>query len=221
MAGPLISAVMPTYNRRQYIPAAIRCFLAQTYSNKELVIVDNGTDHVEDLIPAGVRYEHVGSLKLSTGEMRNRACALSTGPIICHWDDDDWSHPKRMAEQRKLMMSMSVSLAGYNRMYFIDEEKGRAWEYSNPDAYALGTSLMYTREYWKTGKFPDKSVGEDTMFIGRAVKRRALAAMAAGDRLIARIHKDNTCDKTQWLGMSPMYTEIPFASVYRLMQVSA
>jgi len=41
---PLISCIMPTYNRRPFLPLALRCFLDQDYPNKELIIVDDGED---------------------------------------------------------------------------------------------------------------------------------------------------------------------------------
>ena len=40
---PLVSCIMPTYNRREFVPLAIRYFLRQDYANKELIIIDDGT----------------------------------------------------------------------------------------------------------------------------------------------------------------------------------
>ena len=51
----LVSCVMPTHNRRDFILTAIDCFLNQTYPEKELVIVDDGSDRVKDIIPADPR----------------------------------------------------------------------------------------------------------------------------------------------------------------------
>jgi glycosyltransferase involved in cell wall biosynthesis len=215
---PLISCLMPTCDRREFIPQALACFEAQTYPHKQLVIVDNGQDSIQDLAESCRRviYKHVGTEKLSTGEMRNRACALATGTIFCHWDDDDYSHPKRMVEQFRMMQSMSVSLVGYNAMYFLDEEQQQAWLYSNPEFYALGTSLMYTKDYWRGGKFPDLDVAEDSAFIERAQYRRAMSVGVANDRLIARIHGKNTCDKRRYM-LPPMWTETPYEFVRSMM----
>ena len=49
---PLASCIMPTYNRRQFIPRAVAYFLAQDYPNLELVVVDDGSDPIDDLLPA-------------------------------------------------------------------------------------------------------------------------------------------------------------------------
>ena len=42
---------MPTFNRRSYVPQALRCFLRQDYPNLELLIVDDGSDPVRDCVP--------------------------------------------------------------------------------------------------------------------------------------------------------------------------
>jgi len=51
MACPLVSYIMPTYNRRQFVPQAIKYFLRQDYPQKELIILDDGTDKIRDLVP--------------------------------------------------------------------------------------------------------------------------------------------------------------------------
>lgn len=88
---PLVSCIMPTYNRRQFIPNAIRCFRSQDYPNKELLIVDDGTHAVSDLVPPDpqVRYLRLPS-RQAIGAKRNLACEQSSGFFIAHWDDDDW-----------------------------------------------------------------------------------------------------------------------------------
>jgi cellulose synthase/poly-beta-1,6-N-acetylglucosamine synthase-like glycosyltransferase len=48
---PLVSCIMPTYNRRRFVPEAIRLFLAQDYPKKELLVLDDGEDTIVDLIP--------------------------------------------------------------------------------------------------------------------------------------------------------------------------
>jgi len=51
---PVVSCIMPTYNRRKFVPQAIRYFLRQSYEPKELLIIDDGSDPVNDLVPVNV-----------------------------------------------------------------------------------------------------------------------------------------------------------------------
>ena len=91
---------MPTFNRRSYLPQAIRCFLRQDYPNLELIVVDDGSDPVRDCVPEDERIRYVrldGKLKI--GAKRNLACGLARGEFIVHWDDDDWYPPHRVSAQ--------------------------------------------------------------------------------------------------------------------------
>src|SRR5205823_6114796 len=56
---PMVSCIMPTADRRRFVPNAIRYFVRQTYSNSELLIVDDGDDNVADLVPASDRIRHI------------------------------------------------------------------------------------------------------------------------------------------------------------------
>jgi hypothetical protein len=49
---PLVSCIMPTAHRRVFVPQAIRYFLRQDYPNRELIIADDGTDAIGDLLPS-------------------------------------------------------------------------------------------------------------------------------------------------------------------------
>ena len=72
---PLVSCIMPTYNRRRFVPLAIGYFLRQDYPNRELIIVDDGTDPVQDLVPDDPRIRYMSlEAKHSIGAKRNLAC---------------------------------------------------------------------------------------------------------------------------------------------------
>src|SRR5205823_462641 len=46
LRSPLVSCIMPTYNRRPFLPLALDAFHNQDYLNKELLVIDDGTDPV-------------------------------------------------------------------------------------------------------------------------------------------------------------------------------
>src|SRR5574341_1894161 len=90
-AYPLVSCIMPTYNRYRFVPQAIRYFLEQDYPHKELIIIDDSPVKASIDIPDGeaIRYFHQLGRR-SLGEKRNYAITHCRGEIIMHWDDDDW-----------------------------------------------------------------------------------------------------------------------------------
>ena len=49
MPAPFVSCVMPTYNRRRFIPQALRCFANRTYRNTELIVVDDSERSMRSL----------------------------------------------------------------------------------------------------------------------------------------------------------------------------
>src|SRR5258706_7660643 len=98
--SPLVPCVLPTANRRSFVPQAIRCFQAQDYPNRELVILDDGADSVADLIPTDpcIRYIRLTGNR-TLGRKRNDCVEASRGDLIMHWDDDDWMATHRISYQ--------------------------------------------------------------------------------------------------------------------------
>ncbi len=104
-SDPLVSCLMVTADRHDYARRAIACFRAQTHANRELVVLDNGTAPMEHLL-AGVPvdrvvYRHVSKREGTfIGGLRNESLGMARGDVIApQWDDDDWSHPDRLARQ--------------------------------------------------------------------------------------------------------------------------
>jgi hypothetical protein len=56
---PWVSCIMPTANRRRFVARSLACFFEQDYPNCELVVVDEGADRVEDLMPSNARIRYV------------------------------------------------------------------------------------------------------------------------------------------------------------------
>lgn len=82
-AFPLISCIMPTANRRRFVPQAIRYFQAQDYPNREEVILDDGADSIEDLIPDDPCIRYIRQTgKRTLDRKRNEAVEACQGRFI-------------------------------------------------------------------------------------------------------------------------------------------
>lgn len=196
---PLVSCVMPTSGRRLFVPRAIGYFLRQTYENRELVILDDGPDSVEDLVPDDprIRYERLAGRKRSIGAKRNLACEAARGDLILHWDDDDWMADGRVALQVAALLGEDADACGLDRLLFLDPGGPRAWEYryTGPRRpWLAGGTLCYTREAWRRHPFPDLRAGEDTRFVWSRAVRRAIA-IPDPSFYVALIHPGNTSPK--------------------------
>lgn len=170
--APLVSCIMPTANRRPFVPRAIHYFLRQDYEPKELLIVDDGADPIGDLVPADDRIKYIRLDKtITVGAKRNFACEKARGEIIVHWDDDDWHAPHQISYQVNALCSTKKSVCGINRLLFYDTVEGQAWQYLYPPgrkAWLSGSSLCYTRAFWSSHRFADIDVGEDGRFVWAA-----------------------------------------------------
>jgi len=162
---------MPTFNRRAFVPMAIKCFLAQDYPEIELIIVDDGTDRVADLIPNDPRIRYVPlEAKIKLGLKRNYANEQSKGEFIINWDDDDWSSPLRVTRQVQPMIDNPlIELTGTSQIFYFTfgqpREKTLAYIYSSTSKPPWLGGIAYRRSVWERLRFDDgPRVGEDTRF---------------------------------------------------------
>jgi glycosyltransferase involved in cell wall biosynthesis len=208
---PLISCVMPIRNRREYIAGAVACFKRQTWPRKELIVVDNSDEPIKDLVLEYADcYDYVGPEPKTVGWMRNRCAELARGELIAHFDSDDWSHPSRLLDQWKLLISQQAGLVGYRSMPFIDEEKREAWLYQGEPRFALGTSFLYTKHFWRAHKFKELGVAEDGDLLQRV---GGAVSVDAKDRMVARIHAGNTSKKRGVISEGQFWRRMDYATV--------
>ncbi|HEX6482488.1 MAG TPA: glycosyltransferase [Ktedonobacteraceae bacterium] len=195
---PLVSCIMPTYNRRMYVPQAIRYFLRQDYPNCELIILDDGTSSVEDLIPSDQRIRYVRlDKRMILGAKRNLACELAHGSLIAHWDDDDWIAPHRLRSQVELLESQQADLCGASRQLYYKPIDDKAWLYEyfpSTRRVPIGNTLCYRKALWAGSPFPEITIGEDTRFIWSNA-RKNVALIPDHTLYIGLIHQNNTSQK--------------------------
>jgi glycosyltransferase involved in cell wall biosynthesis len=185
---PLVSCVMPTWNRRPFIPCAIDCFLRQDYDRRELVILDDGEEPIEDLIPADPRIKYIfENRRRITGDKRNRVCQLAAGELICHWDDDDWSAPGRISHQVDILQASGKPVTGFSNLLFwnLNQKEARMFA-SSITGYVCGTTLCYTKEFWTVRNFKNRQVASDNDFVYPIIK--SIAATKETEYVVARIH---------------------------------
>lgn len=131
MEDEKVSVVISTYNRFQYLQDAIQSVKSQTYTNVEIIVVNDCSTQNEyythDWAANGVNILHlpVNSRELfgypSSGFVKNRGVELSTGSYIAYLDDDDIWFPRKLELQMKAMketgwkMSSTDGIIGIGR----------------------------------------------------------------------------------------------------------
>lgn len=126
MKQPLVSVIMPCYNMEQFITDTIRSVISQTYTDWELLIVDDtSTDGTvalvqsfaeqDDRIRLSVNAEHAG-----IAPTRNRCIEKATGRYLAFLDADDVWHPDKLQQQLQFMQEHKVGFS-YSSYDLIDE----------------------------------------------------------------------------------------------------
>ena len=100
----LVSVIMPAYNAENYIGDAIESVLAQTYSNWELIVIDDGsTDRTSDVVRQIAanesRIKYVRQENSRLGKARNNGIQNSCGKLIAFLDSDDLWLPQKLEMQ--------------------------------------------------------------------------------------------------------------------------
>ncbi len=95
MNNPLVSVIVPVYNVEKYLPRCITSILLQTYSNIELLLVNDGsTDRsgriCDDYEKADNRIKVIHKSNSGVSESRNAGIAVASGEFIVFVDSDDW-----------------------------------------------------------------------------------------------------------------------------------
>ena len=97
-----LSIILPVYNCEMYLRESIDSILNQSYSDFELLIINDGsTDHSLDLINSydDPRISVFDQANQGLAATLNRGLALASGEYIARMDQDDISHPERLAIQ--------------------------------------------------------------------------------------------------------------------------
>lgn len=196
--APLVSCIMPTHNRRQFVPQAIQQFLRQDWPNAELIVVDDGDDKVADLIPPDLRIRYIAlDGRRTIGAKRNLACEAARGEIILHWDDDDWMADNRIRRQAEHLLASGADLSGLPSLYFHEPATGGTWQFTSParhQKWIAGATFCYRKDLWRAAPFEDVDVGEDMRFLWNG-RRKKVVPLAEPGLYVARLHPGNTSSK--------------------------
>jgi len=103
---PKVSVIIPTYNRRELVQEAIDSVLAQTYTDYEIIVVDDGsTDGTREALQEryGDRIRYVWQENQGESAARNRGIEMARGEYIAFLDSDDVWLPEKLSKQVNLL----------------------------------------------------------------------------------------------------------------------
>lgn len=131
-ATPRVSTLMPTLNAARFFEETLASFLAQTYDNLELVVVDGGSTDETVAIAEQHARANPGRIKVvsradGSGPCARRNVALehAEGELICWLDADDLWSPTKVAEQVQVMRERPEVGLVYSDFETFDSDTGR------------------------------------------------------------------------------------------------
>jgi glycosyltransferase involved in cell wall biosynthesis len=197
---PLVSCLCVTRGKSMKLARAVECFHAQSYPNRELVLVVEEDDaetlaaveqHLNGARGGNVRVHVVSvSPKLSLGELRNRAVAVCNGEYFCQWDDDDWFHVDRITRQVSGVTRAFQSATLLTSWLVFDVDTGDA--YQSLVRLWEGSILCKKSVLSETLRYPAMPRMEDAFFVNDLIAAVGVLPQIAPTLYIYEIHRKNT-----------------------------
>jgi glycosyltransferase involved in cell wall biosynthesis len=175
-----VSCLMVTRDRLALAKRSIRCFAAQTWPNRELVVVSDGDPRVQGGLEryaaalglANVRFIREPRPDMSLGALRNIAMAQASGDIVCQWDDDDCYHPDRIRAQLEHMLKDSAHACFLtDQLQYREDDNTVRWidwslGVSIRDHLIPGTLMMFRDDRFRYPEAgADARRGEDSVLL--------------------------------------------------------
>jgi glycosyltransferase involved in cell wall biosynthesis len=202
---PFVSICTPTFNRRPFVQTMFQCFQNQTYpkDRMEWIIVDDGTDKIEDLIKAAnipqIQYYPLDK-KMTLGAKRNFTHSKTKGSILVYMDDDDYYPPERVAHAVETLQSHPQALcAGSSEIYVYFKHISKMYRGGPYNAnHATAGTFAFKRELLNQTKYNETAcLAEEREFL----KNYTIPFVQLDPRktILVFSHIQNTFDKKRLL----------------------
>lgn len=156
---PLISVILPTFNRADLLPRAINSVLDQTYQNWELIVWDDGsTDHTKEIVKSfldkRILYIHDNNHGMSYA--LNNAIKKSVAGFIAFLDDDDEWIDYKLSLQMDILKyypDIDMVFGNYHNVNLAKGQIGIGFEQNNIALRELKKEKIQERVFRITGNF--------------------------------------------------------------------
>ena len=168
---PKVSVIIPTYNRAPLISEAIDSVLAQTFTDFEIIVVDDeSTDDTEAVVKAyGDRVTYVWTPNGGTGHARNVGMQHATGEYLTFLDSDDVLYPyaldleTRLLERFPGVSMVCAEVTGFNERGIIERYHLKSYHESSFRDPSVTYDAIFPSSIplLETGAIPEDVIRED------------------------------------------------------------
>lgn len=173
--GPLVSIIVPVYNCEKYVEATITSLCSQSYSNLEILVVDDGsTDKTAEIVEAlALQDPRIELIKLGNNQgvyrTRNTGLRACSGYIVTVNDGDDYAHPRKIERQVGPILNSTNIIFTISDLVRLNScgEMGKREVY--PVQRLNTASLTFLREKVlnECGEWDETKFGADSEFLFR------------------------------------------------------
>jgi glycosyltransferase involved in cell wall biosynthesis len=190
-----VSCICLTTNpkRAAFLPDALRSFRAQTYSPRELIVVNDGEPLVSRAPDIHVVNLPPRDNKWTIGEKRNVGVRAADGDLLATWDDDDVSLPQRLEKQVTAIIGFNADACLADTMLVADAELHLVGNCYRGKMPAVQPSAMLCRDaVIRSGGYPAKNYCEDAELLERIrYFTRGVVVSIPADWYVLRRHSGN------------------------------
>lgn len=141
-----VSIIIPAYNVARYVRGAVESALGQTYRNKEIIVVDDGSeDGIRDALElyiASRRIVYVRQPNLGLAGARNTGVRMARGEFIALLDSDDAFLPEKVARQvGALLDNPAFGVCYSDILHFTETSPVKYYHHRYHQAYKTGDLL--------------------------------------------------------------------------------
>ena len=215
MNKSLVTIIIPTYNRHDYLGETLDSVLGQSYQNWECIIVDDGSnDYTKELVEwyiarsTRIKYfERPDNLPKGANSCRNYGYELSQGEYIMWLDDDDLLDAKKLEKQLEVAIPGSTCLMTCAWGRLVVDKTNRMdlsiyrdyrdsinllvdyakLEYFPPHVFLVSRLLVEKSEAWNT----DLKINQDGVFFANIILNASQIKFAPGTQVYYRAHTGN------------------------------
>jgi len=204
MNNCFFSIIIPTYNRAHILPNTIQSVINQTFSDWELIVVDDGsTDNTKKVVTTlnESRLKYIYQNNAERSAARNKGIESAKGKYICFLDSDDWYEPCHLQILFEKISSENhpKALIFTNCYVFQKGEKSTPEfpEFSDPPVYLLNNPVIPARvcihsDILKIYKFrEDINIVEDQV-LWVAIAYNYPVFHIAENTVVYHLHDDNS-----------------------------
>lgn len=160
---PLVSIIIPAYNRARFLPETLNSALGQSVTDIECIVVDDGsTDNTKDIVANFCAHDHrVQYLRQENrgpSAARNYGLAVARGRFIQFLDSDDIITPNKLAQQLSQLDSqldgsagLSLSYCDYRYCAHDDVNETASRDNLPPPRFVMQRALWDIASRWETG----------------------------------------------------------------------